>query len=78
MRMYTGIIRPYDHTDAEYMQGVDLGTAHRFTQSGQWVAGSRVIGSYQLCDANGDPLEEFEHLQFSRSRRNEFYLEAVN
>jgi len=76
MRIYTGYIHEIDG-DSKYMTGIDLTKAHKFAQVGEWVAGSRAIGSYMLCDDHGDILEEFADLQFSRSRRNGFYLETV-
>lgn len=77
MRIYTGYIHETIDGDAKYMQGIDLNAPHRFIHSGEWVAGSRIIGAYQLCDDHGDTLPEFKDLQFSKDRRNRFYLESV-
>lgn len=75
-RIYKGMI--YGTGDEKYLEGINLYDFHLFVQTGEWASGSRTIGSYQMCDCNGEVIEEHEHLQFSRTRENMFYLESVN
>ena len=75
-RIYRGMIYGTDG-DEKYLEGINLNDDHLFIQNGYWVASNRTVGSYQLCDCYGQAIEEFEHLQFSRTRENMFYLESV-
>lgn len=76
-RIYRGKIYETE-ADKPYLADIDTKQDHIFSISGAWVSNSKTISSYQLCDANGEALPEFENLQFSRTRNNIFLLEAVN
>lgn len=76
-RTYTGMIQNAEK-DAEYLTGIDTKKPQTFVQNGNWIAyGNREIGSYQICDEDGQEIEAYEHLQFSRTRDNRFFLETV-
>lgn len=76
-RIYKGMIY-HEAPHAAYLKGLNTYDFHFFTVSGFWTAGNREIASYNLCDANGEPLPEYKHIQFSRSRENMFFIESVN
>ena len=76
--IYTGYILPLDG-DEKYLAGIDLSVKHRFLLCGYWIAyGNRHVSSYVLCDDDGEFLEGFDHLQFTRKRNNIFLLETVD
>ena len=75
-KIYRGWIMVAD--DEKYFTGINTNDDQLFVQTGEWASGNRTIGSYQLCDCHGEVIEEFEHLQFSRTRDNRFFLESVN
>jgi hypothetical protein len=79
-RIYSGRIY---HKDLEWLEqehGIVLGwlTTYYFLQTGEWVRGSKHVGSYQICNTAGRVLHKYEHMQFSRSRDNKFYLETYD
>ncbi len=80
MRIYKGRIYHKDLEWLEQKHNIVLGwlTEYYFVQTGEWVSGSRPVGSYQICNHAGDILPEYEHMQFSRSRDNTFYLETFD
>ena len=58
--------------------GVNPGEEHYFSLIGFWLyRNNKKIGSYVLTNERGEKLEELKHLQFRRSRTNEFYLESI-
>lgn len=78
--IYKGYIRFTSDTEYDECKkaGIDCLGLLRFRNNGFWVAGSRRINSYVICDKNGDDIPEFEHIQFSKSRTNIFYIESIN
>ena len=59
--------------------GINTREPHYFKLIGFWFgAKNQRIGSYVLCDKAGEPIKGLTHLQFSRTRENEFYLESVD
>lgn len=65
------------NNDEQYFEGINTNDDQLFVQTGEWVSGTRTVGSYALCDCYGEVIDEFEHLQFSRTMDNRFYLESV-
>ena len=76
-RVYKGRIY---HKDVDWLnnKGIEVHWLHTyyFIQTGEWIANSKPIGSYQICMHNGEVIEKYEDCQFSRSRDNTFYLET--
>lgn len=79
-RIYRGRIYHKDLEWLEQKHDIVLGwlTTYYFVQTGEWVSGSRHVGSYQMCNLAGYTLPKYEHMQFSRSRDNKFYLETYD
>jgi hypothetical protein len=79
-RIYTGFIYIdcLYREDEKYLQGINTDEKQHFVITGFWTANGKPFSSYQLTDANGEILTDFEHLQFSRDRHGIFYLETVN
>ena len=67
---YTGSISAQDMAD--YGKRFDLPTGNiQFVKNGEWVSLGRHISSYVMADGT------HADLQFSRDRRNKFYLETI-
>lgn len=77
-RVYQGKIV---NEDIEYLNDhghdVKWNTLYYFTQIGENV-GARTYGVYALCNSQGEVEPETERYQFSRSRHNQFWIEAID
>lgn len=78
-RVYKGRII---NGDIDYLNDHDghhfkWNTFYYFTQVGENV-GARTYGVYNLCDSHGEVKPEYERYQFSRSRGNHFWIEAID
>lgn len=68
---YTGTIAQVDLND--YGEKYDLPTGNiKFVQNGAWVSRGKEIGSYVMADGT------HANIQFSRTRKNKFYIETID
>jgi hypothetical protein len=74
MKIYKGYIVPIDY-HKKYLPAIDFSVKHSFIPCGTLI-GLYEILTYQLCDKDGEPLPEYENIQFSRDRHNRFFLEC--
>lgn len=74
---YKGSIYSKDLQD--YGKKYNLPEKALFVVNGFWIGyGNREISSYVICNENGDALPEYEHIQFSRDKKNTFYIETID
>lgn len=75
-RIYKGYIYCDDEV---YFEKDFTKKLHTFINNGFWVGyGNREVNSYVLCDENGEEIEKYSHIQFSKTRSNIFYVESVD
>lgn len=76
MRKFKGMI--VNLTAAEKEKYNLKNETYLFSINGCWSIGSEKISSYIIVDKEGNEIEEFSQLSFSRSMNGCFYLESVN
>lgn len=81
IRIYHGRIASDDIDTINKRFGADRFnwlTTYDFLHTGEWIQNGKPVGSYQLCGLDGEVIEEFEDMQFSRTRDGIFYLECMD